>query len=161
MLKPLAVACLMLPIAALAQPASAPTSKAPASKAPASKASASTPDLPALIRAGLGGRMLRHGKALAGLDAAVAALEYTAITRHAQSIVGEPRLARPLPTEPSANSGIPSAFFDHQDALHRHAQALLAAATAKDAARVKAAHAALGQVCGKCHRLWIPTAGEP
>lgn len=159
-------ACLLAG-AAWAQPA--PASKAPASKAPASappstapaSQGALSPALPALIRAGLNGRMIRHGKALGGLEAAVNAMNFLRITQHAQSIVGEPRLARPLPTEPSANSGIPAAFFTYQDELHTHAKALLDAATAKDAARVKAAHAALGQVCGKCHRLWLPTAGEP
>lgn len=152
-----------------AAPASAaPASAAPASVAPASAgaapASAVGPvskapgELPAIVRTLLDGRMLRHGIDLGALENAVKAGDLAAVAQHARSIADEPRIARPVAgsVDDTLNQAIPPTFFDIQDRLHQHAEALAAAAEARDAGKVKAAYEDLGQTCGQCHRVWFP-----
>ena len=152
---------------ASAAPASAaPASAAPASVAPVSAAPASAVspvskapgELPAIVRTLLDGRMLRHGIDLGALENAVKAGDLAAVAQHARSIADEPRIARPVAgsVDDTLNQAIPPTFFDIQDRLHQHAEALAAAAEARDAGKVKAAYEDLGQTCGQCHRVWFP-----
>ena len=147
----------------------APSSVAPASVAPASVAPASVaPDsvaplpegppgeLPTLVRKLLDGRMLRHGTDLGSLHNAMQAGDYAAVALHARNIADEPRIARPLPDDDTLNQTIPAEFFDVQDRLHDRAEALAAAAAARDSLRMRTAYEALGSTCARCHQLWFP-----
>lgn len=153
------------PTVAAPPPGSAPASAAPASAAPATVAAGAqltisgTPgELPTIVRKLLDGRMLRHGIDLGALENAVKAGDLAAVAQHARNIADEPRIARPVAgsVDDTLNQAIPPTFFDIQDLLHQRAEALAAAAAARDAGQVKAAYEGLGQTCGQCHQVWFP-----
>lgn len=131
-------------------PATTPGS-APAS-APAPAVIGLVDDLPREVRTLLKPRMARHIRDLKALRGKVQAADWADVWHRAKAIADEPRIARPVPgAADTLNAALPAEFFEHQDSLNAEAQALAAAAQAKDVEAAEQAFDRLSITCVKCH----------
>ncbi len=117
------------------------------------------------VRAVVAERMERHAFEMSNLMWAVLFLDRPIAAEIADTIVSEPRLARPLTKDASElNSALPEHFFALQDTLVQSARNLARVARApdQDGAALSKAYGELTAVCVSCHAIFIadPAATE-
>jgi len=109
-----------------------------------------SPAMRAVIRTKMG----RHAQQLGALVSRVVVLDYDGVARSAGEIFDEPALARPVSGD-ELNGVLPERFFELQDALRAEARQLVAAAAARDNARVSEAFGGLAKTCLACHQVYL------
>ncbi len=141
-----------------APPPAAPGAAAPAATGKAAPApSLPEPEwLPSEAREMLSARMQRHGEEMMLLLVSVMTLSHEDTQQLAEEVAAEPRLGRPNPGEKDTiNARLPARFFDLQDQLRERANAVAAAAVAKDDGRIVRAYGQLAETCVSCHTVYL------
>jgi Cytochrome C' len=117
-----------------------------------------------LTRGLLRRRMEHHGNDMLMLVQGVLLLQRDVVSEMAKSIVGEPRLTRPIEGGMGdLNSALPERFFVLQDELHSRAAALVEAVKTEDDVALAARLGDLTRTCVSCHSAYLnpPDAGTP
>jgi|GEM_PF-1941731 len=110
-------------------------------------------------RAVLRPRMQRHGAVMDVLIRSVVMLDRARTADAVDAVIGEARLARPLPGDTEMiNAAIPPLFFDLQDHLQQRAQALRTASAKGDDVEVAVALGQVMQTCVACHSAYLEPA---
>jgi cytochrome c556 len=111
--------------------------------------------LPNAVRQIVQQRMARHSKEMTELVWAVVFLDYAGVTRQAQKIADEPRLARPVTGDATElNAIIPERFFALQEQLRVRAGRLADAARSHDDG-MAAEYGKLAETCVACHQAYL------
>ena len=128
----------------------------PVQRPPATLAAPSS--LPETARVLISQRMENHGFEMSNLVWATLMFDRSSASRITQSILAEPRLARPLQRDSSElNSALPAAFFDLQDRWVEAARNLerVASDSASTPGQLGDAFGALTRTCVNCHAVYL------
>jgi hypothetical protein len=104
-------------------------------------------------------RMERHGEAMVQLLLSMTLLQHEVAQGAAERIASEPPFQRPQPGGEDELGALPERFFTLQLQLRNRAKDLVAAAKAKDDAKLAASFGQLAETCVQCHSAYLRPQG--
>jgi len=100
-------------------------------------------------------RMERHGEVMVQLLLSMTLLQHEVAQGAAERIASEPPFQRPQPGGEDELGALPERFFTLQLQLRNRAKELVAAAKAKDDAKLAASFGQLAETCVQCHSAYL------